>query len=159
VAKNHPSKNSGFPGEPALLKDTQAYKGTLDELGWANGSADDFDQQRAYLQQHNGIKGLERLQPSDVEDAVRIFYRDGFVVIENALNSDQLAELVIATPSAPPVLPVNCCTNLLGPSWPICQRSRPLSRRYSAAETTYCAGLAATSVCPEPAVISPCIRI
>lgn len=93
MAKNHPSKNSGFPGEPALLKDTQAYKGTLDELGWARGSADDFDQQRDYLQQHNGIKGLERLQPSDVEDAVRIFYRDGFVVIENALTSDQLAEL------------------------------------------------------------------
>ena len=46
MAKNHPSKNSGFPGEPALLKDTQAYKGTLDELGWARGSADDLDQQR-----------------------------------------------------------------------------------------------------------------
>ena len=93
MAKNHPSKNSGFPGEPALPKDTQAYKGTLDELGWARGSADDFDQQRDYLQQHNGIKGLERLQQSDIEDAVRIFYRDGFVVIENALTSDQLAEL------------------------------------------------------------------
>jgi hypothetical protein len=73
VAKNHPSKNSGSPGEQALLKDTQAYKGTLDELGWARGSADDFDQQRDYLQQHNGIKGLESLQPSDIEDAVRIF--------------------------------------------------------------------------------------
>jgi ectoine hydroxylase-related dioxygenase (phytanoyl-CoA dioxygenase family) len=93
VSKNPTSKTSGFAGEPPLLQDPQARNKTIDDLGWANGSAEDFSEQRAYLQQHNGIKGLERLQPTDIDDAVRIFYRDGFVVIENALDSEQLAEL------------------------------------------------------------------
>jgi len=93
VTKNTTPQNSGFPGEPPLVQDTQVQERALDDLGWANHSAEDFSAQRAYLTQHNGIRGLQRLQPGDVEDAVRLFYRDGFVVIENVLNQDQLAEL------------------------------------------------------------------
>jgi ectoine hydroxylase-related dioxygenase (phytanoyl-CoA dioxygenase family) len=53
----------------------------------------DLEAQRAYLMAHNGIKGLEVLDPSEIERAVRIFERDGFVVIRDALTSDQLSFL------------------------------------------------------------------
>lgn len=53
----------------------------------------DLDQRRAYLQANNGIRGLEVLQPTDIDDAVRIFRRDGFIVVENALTPDQTAFL------------------------------------------------------------------
>ena len=54
---------------------------------------DDLDSQRAYLTAHNGIRGLEVLDPSEVDRAVRIFRRDGFVVVRDALTADQLAFL------------------------------------------------------------------
>jgi len=54
---------------------------------------DDLEQRRAYLQANNGIRGLEVLQPTDIDDAVRIFRRDGFIVVENALTPDQTAFL------------------------------------------------------------------
>lgn len=53
----------------------------------------DLEDQRAYLSAHNGIRGLEVLDPSEVDRAVRIFQRDGFVVIRDALPPDQLAIL------------------------------------------------------------------
>lgn len=49
--------------------------------------------QRAYLEANNGIRGLEVLDPSEVDRAVRIFHRDGFVVVRDALTIDQLAFL------------------------------------------------------------------
>ena len=52
----------------------------LDQLGW-------------HLEENNGIKGLEILDPTEVERAVRIFNRDGFVVVRDALSPDQLAFL------------------------------------------------------------------
>lgn len=48
-----------------------------------------LDERRAYLVANNGLRGLEVLQPTDIDDAVRIFRRDGFIVIENALTPDQ----------------------------------------------------------------------
>lgn len=93
MAKKPPSRRGGFADQPPLAQDPNTREGAIDELGWANASAADFRELREYLQAHNGIRGLERLQPTDVEDAVRIFYRDGFVVIENVLNSEQLAAL------------------------------------------------------------------
>jgi ectoine hydroxylase-related dioxygenase (phytanoyl-CoA dioxygenase family) len=53
----------------------------------------DVNQLRAHLDQHNGIKGLEVLDPSEVERAVKIFNRDGFVVVRDALTAVQLAFL------------------------------------------------------------------
>ena len=53
----------------------------------------DLEDQRAYLSAHNGIRGLEVLDPSEVDRAVRIFHRDGFVVVRDALPPDQLAML------------------------------------------------------------------
>ncbi len=44
---------------------------------------------RAHLAAHNGIAGLEILDPEEIERAVRIFDRDGFVVVRNALTAEQ----------------------------------------------------------------------
>jgi hypothetical protein len=44
---------------------------------------------RANLEANNGIKGLDILEPGDARHAVELFRRDGFVVIANALNSEQ----------------------------------------------------------------------
>lgn len=54
---------------------------------------DDIDARRAYLAENNGIVGLEILEPSEVERAVRLFHRDGFVVVRDALDADQTAFL------------------------------------------------------------------
>jgi len=42
---------------------------------------------------HNGLRQLEILQPEDTENVVRLFRRDGFVVVANILNNDQIAQL------------------------------------------------------------------
>ncbi len=47
---------------------------------------------RAHLKTNNGLKGLEIVDPHEVERATRIFYRDGFVVVRNLLSPDQLDE-------------------------------------------------------------------
>jgi hypothetical protein len=46
---------------------------------------------RARLREKNGITGLEIVEPHEVERAARIFFRDGFVVVNNLLNPEQLA--------------------------------------------------------------------
>ena len=58
----------------------------------------DVEALRAHLEANNGIKGLEVLDPSDIDRAVRIFQRDGFVVVRDALDDDQLAYLRPASP-------------------------------------------------------------
>lgn len=45
---------------------------------------------RAYLEAHNGIRGLEILERRDARHAVEIFNRDGFVVIADALDPGQV---------------------------------------------------------------------
>ena len=51
----------------------------------------DLDELRSYLTEHNGIAGLEVFTTADVERAVKVFHRDGFVVIGDVLTPDQLA--------------------------------------------------------------------
>jgi ectoine hydroxylase-related dioxygenase (phytanoyl-CoA dioxygenase family) len=48
---------------------------------------------RDHLLAHNGIRGLEVLSHDEVDRAVQIFRRDGFVVIHDALTPEQLAFL------------------------------------------------------------------
>lgn len=43
-----------------------------------------------HLEANNGIKGLDILEPQDVSRAVQLFQRDGFVVVANILNSEQI---------------------------------------------------------------------
>lgn len=45
---------------------------------------------RENLAAHNGIVGLEILPPHEIERAVRLFHRDGFVVVRDALDADQI---------------------------------------------------------------------
>lgn len=44
---------------------------------------------RDYLAEHNGIRGLEILEPMEIDRAARIFHRDGFVVVRNILTAEQ----------------------------------------------------------------------
>ncbi len=48
---------------------------------------------RTHLSANNGIVGLDVVEPGDVERATRIFHRDGFVAVADALNAEQLDRL------------------------------------------------------------------
>ena len=63
----------------------------IERAAWAETAATDpqIADQRAYLEANNGIKGLEILEPGEIEHAVKLFRRDGFVVIANALSTEQ----------------------------------------------------------------------
>jgi ectoine hydroxylase-related dioxygenase (phytanoyl-CoA dioxygenase family) len=65
------------------------------ELGWADAARDDPDTValREHLAAHNGLAGLETVEAGDVERAVRIFRRDGFVVVTDVLTPTQTAFL------------------------------------------------------------------
>lgn len=45
---------------------------------------------RDHLLANNGIVGLEIVTPTDIEQAVRLFHRDGFVVVRDVLDEAQL---------------------------------------------------------------------
>ena len=59
--------------------------------GWATKPKGDPSVQalRGHLQRNNGIKGLEVLSPKDVDRAVTLFRRDGFVVVADVLSEEQ----------------------------------------------------------------------
>ena len=50
----------------------------------------DVEALRCDLEANNGMPGLEILRPDEVDAAVRIFYRDGFVVVRDVLTADQV---------------------------------------------------------------------
>ena len=62
------------------------------QYGWVGRdfASPELQNQREYLSRNNGIPGLEVLTPERIEDAKRIFYRDGFVVVRDALTQEQL---------------------------------------------------------------------
>jgi len=49
-----------------------------------------IDRLREYLEANSGIKGLEILAPDAVERAVALFHRDGFVVVGDILDAEQI---------------------------------------------------------------------
>ena len=53
----------------------------------------DVETLRRDLEANNGMPGLEILRPEEVDAAVRIFYRDGFVVVRDVLTTDQVKHL------------------------------------------------------------------
>ena len=65
------------------------------ELGRAGAAPNDAEAValREYLAAHNGLTGLEIVEAGDVERAVRIFRRDGFVVVADVLTPTQTALL------------------------------------------------------------------
>jgi hypothetical protein len=52
---------------------------------------------RNELREHNGIPGLETIEPHEIDRAVELFHRDGFVVVDNALPAPVLEALKSAT--------------------------------------------------------------
>lgn len=50
----------------------------------------DVEALRQHLGANNGIRGLEILEPHDVQRAVTLFNRDGFVLIGNILDDEQI---------------------------------------------------------------------
>ncbi len=48
---------------------------------------------REHLRHHDGIRGLEICTPDEIDRAARIFHRDGFVVVRDLLDADQLRRL------------------------------------------------------------------
>lgn len=75
-----------------LKHDAGAANVPLNELGWVgvDRSAREIVELREYLAENNGIRGLELFEPDQVEDIVRVFYRDGFVAVANVMNEEQL---------------------------------------------------------------------
>ena len=51
---------------------------------------------RKYLRKHNSALNFEICEPTEIERALRIFQRDGFVIVRNVLNADQLKRLRVA---------------------------------------------------------------
>ncbi len=45
---------------------------------------------REHLRAHNGIRGLEILEPHETERAAQVFFRDGFVVVRDVLSAAEL---------------------------------------------------------------------
>ena len=63
--------------------------------GWAGKPSDDPEviELRRHLEANNGIAGLTLFAPDDVAGALAHFRRDGFVVIADVLNPDEVAIL------------------------------------------------------------------
>jgi len=78
-----------------LSGDSEAKDLPLNKLGWVGVDRDsvEFENKRQYLSANNGIEGLEVVVPEEVERATRIFYRDGFVVVRDVLDKNQLDEI------------------------------------------------------------------
>jgi hypothetical protein len=83
---NETSDDDGRPYVPELAS------GRVDPRAPRRRAYDDpeVERLRAHLKQHNGIKGLEIVEPHEVERAARIFFRDGFVVVNNLLDPETL---------------------------------------------------------------------
>ena len=75
--------------ENLFLSDIMANKKNINELGWVNKDKDSskVSSLKNYLEKNNGIPNLETCKPMDIERATFQFYRDGFVVLTEALNS------------------------------------------------------------------------
>jgi ectoine hydroxylase-related dioxygenase (phytanoyl-CoA dioxygenase family) len=78
-----------------LQSDSKVKNLPLNEVGrvGANRQSPDIQEKIHHLEMHNGIRGLEVLSPGEIERARDIFYRDGFVVVQNILSEEQLAKL------------------------------------------------------------------
>jgi len=78
-----------------LQSDPDVVNLPLSETGWVGKDRQNPDivAKIHYLEAHNGIHGLEVLNPDEIDRAKDLFYRDGFVVIQNVLSSEQLARL------------------------------------------------------------------
>lgn len=84
---NETTDDSGRPYVPDLAS------GRIDPRAPGRRAYDDpeVEKLRARLREKNGITGLEIVEPHEIERAARIFFRDGFVAVNNLLDPEQLA--------------------------------------------------------------------
>lgn len=70
----------------------------INEVGWVDvdRDSDEVLKLKHDLEANNGIKGLPQFQPEQITEIVDTFYRDGFVVVNNALNPEHLTALKTA---------------------------------------------------------------
>jgi hypothetical protein len=75
-----------------LQPNPDAASRPLDALGWVDVDRDapEIEKLRTYLEANAGIRGLDVVTPDEIDRAVRLFYRDGFVVVRGALDDTQL---------------------------------------------------------------------
>lgn len=75
-----------------LIDDPDVRELALNDVGWVGVKKDSsrVAKLQDYLARCNGIRGLEVLTPDQTEKATEIFYRDGFVVVRDVLNTEQL---------------------------------------------------------------------
>jgi hypothetical protein len=89
-AATPPNETTDDDGNPYV---PEAKSGRVDPRAPRARAYDDPDVQalRARLREHNGMRGVEIVEPHEVERAARIFFRDGFVVVNNLLDPERLA--------------------------------------------------------------------
>ncbi len=88
-AATPPNETTDEHGRPSV---PELGSGRVDPRAPANRVYDDphVERLRARLRDKNGIVGLEIVEPHEVERAARIFFRDGFVVVNNLLDPERL---------------------------------------------------------------------
>ena len=81
--------------DTTLTADPAALERPFDELGWVGRDRDDPDvvALRDHLEAGNGLRGLEILHHHEIDRAAEIFHRDGFVVVADILDEEQLPRL------------------------------------------------------------------
>ena len=81
----------------SLQSDPDVKNQSLNEVGWVgtDRQSPDILKKIHYLKAHNGISGLEVLNPDEIDRARDLFHRDGFVVIQNILSDEQLDRLKV----------------------------------------------------------------
>lgn len=74
------------------MTETSAQPDRSRARGWADCRPDDPDivALRHHLAANNGIRGLEIFRPDAIDDIVRVFRRDGFVVVADVLTASQV---------------------------------------------------------------------
>ena len=75
-----------------LIEDPDVTALELNDVGWVGVDKESprVVELHDYLVANNGIRGLEIADPEQIEKATELFYRDGFVVVRDVLDTDQL---------------------------------------------------------------------
>ena len=75
-----------------LEPDPDAFSLPLDETGWVHQdeTRKEVKERKEYLKDNSGIKGLQLFDYDELDEIVKVFYRDGFVVVREVLDSNQL---------------------------------------------------------------------
>ena len=75
-----------------LEPDPDAFSLPLDETGWVHEdeTSQEVKERKEYLKINSGIKGLQLFDYDELDEIVKVFYRDGFVVVREVLDSNQL---------------------------------------------------------------------